>query len=132
MIDSPTKFEVGPFRVEVNWEPSVTPCRKIKFSLGDRTAVIDREDLYAMMFLFADPEQQVDLIPVHQTKVRVIQRMLHVRTKKEMRKGEIMHVPYKYFVPEAIYERLLTSKDYRSVPTSDLSTPDLSKHVNKK
>lgn len=131
MIHDYTKFEHKGLTVEVNWNSNVVPCKFIRFQLGGKEVIINREDFYAMMILFADDKQMDDLIPVIETKVRAITRLLKVRTKKDMRKGEVMAFPYTYYVEAGVYEKLLLNnpKTY----SSPLSTgvPDLSAIVNK-
>lgn len=120
---------MGNMEVDVNWNEHVTPCKKIRFKLDGKEQIIDREDLYAMMMLFGNDNQQTDLIPVIETKVRAITRLLKIRAKKDMRRGEIMAFPYTYFVPAAVYEKLLLDSNYSSANV--LSTPDLGKIVRK-
>lgn len=134
MIHDYTEMHVGPLKVEVNWNEKVTPCKVIRVTMADerggdpRVAHIEREDLYAMLMLFGDEEQQEALIPVQQAEVRAITRMLRIRAKKAIKKGETINFPYTYYVPSGIYERLLSSKDYSAA----LSTPDLEKIVKKR
>lgn len=129
MIHDYTKFEHEGLTVEVNWNSHVTPCKFIKFNIEGKEVIINREDFYAMMVLFADDKQMDDLIPVISTQVRAIRRMLSVRTKKDFKKGEVMTFPFTYYVPAATYEKLLLNnpKQYQSAELS----PDLSTIVNK-
>lgn len=129
MIKDYTQFSVGPMTVEVNWNEVASPCKKIKFTFEGHEAIVDREDLYALMMLFGDEKQQEELIPVIQAKVKAIRRLIKFRVKKDMKRGEIAAFPYTYFIPEAIYERLLLDKSYSSPDA--LSTPDLGKIVRK-
>lgn len=132
MIADYTHFHVGGMEVEVNWNATVMPCKKIKFTFDGKEQIIDREDLYALMMLFGDEKQQEELIPVIQTKVKAIRRLLKVRVKKDMRRGEIMAFPYTYFIPEAVYERLLLDKPNEYSSVDALSTPNLQNIVNRK
>lgn len=128
MISEPTKMTVGKMQVDVNFNDAVTPCKKIRFRLGDKEAVVDREDLYALLMLFGDDKQQEELIPVVETKVRAITRLLKVRTKKDMKRGDIIAFPYTYYVPSGVYEKLLLTPGYNSADKA----PDLSSIVNKR
>lgn len=128
MITDYVQLAVGPLTVEANWNPSVTPGKAFRVKLDGKEAIIERDDLYALMMLFGNEKQQEELIPVQQVKVRAITRMLKVRAQRDLRRGQVISFPYTYFVPEAIYERLLSSRDYQA---PGLSTPDLEKHVNK-
>lgn len=131
MVKDYTSFKNGELLIEVNYNDAVTPCKKIKFTLHGKEQVIDREDLYAMMMLFGNEDQQTDLIPVTHTQVRVIKRLLKVRAKKDMKKGEIIAFPFQYYVPEVVYEKLLMSKPHEFT-SGDLSTNKLEKDLLKK
>lgn len=132
MISDYTKFEHENLVIEVNWNEAVKPCKYIRFSLGGKEVVINREDFYAMMMIFGDDDQKEKLIPVVETNVRAITRLLKVRAKKDMKKGEIMAFPYTYFIPAAVYERLLLNNPKGYQGTEVLSPPDLGAIVNKK
>lgn len=102
MISTHEKAEIasGLF-IEVNWNKKVTPCKKMRVTDINTSAVYDveRDDFFGMMFMFADEDQQLDMIPAKSTEVRMEKRMLKIRTLKDMKKGELMDVPYEYPVP---------------------------------
>lgn len=106
MIDTYTKFEKDGLTVEVNWDEVSKPCKLIKFTIGDETAIIPNGDFYAMMMIFGSPEQQEVLIPVKETKVRSVTSLLKIRAKKDIKKGEIIAVPHTYFVSSSVAERI--------------------------
>ena len=102
MITSHEKAEIGQgLVVEVNWNKEVTPCKKMR--LIDKNTkteyIIDRGDFFGMMFMFADPDQQVEMIPTISTEVRSVRTMLKIKAKKDIKKGEFIVVPHEYFVP---------------------------------
>ena len=132
MISEYASFSHNGLVIDVNFNEAVVPCKYIRFQLGGKEVVITREDLYAMMVLFADDKQMDDLIPVVETKVRAITRLLKVRAKKDMKKGEIMAFQYTYFMPLAIAEKLLLNnpREYSSALSTGI--PDLGAVVNKK
>lgn len=116
--------------VEVNWATSVTPCKAFKITIGDKSSIVPRDAMFGLLFLFADEKEQEDLIPVIETKVRSISRLLTFTLKKDMRKGEKLRARYQYFVPETVYEKLLLT-DPEKYKSADLSTNVLEGHVNK-
>ncbi len=127
MISDYTEFSKDGLTVVVNWNEAVTPCKVIKFIIDGKERLIERDDFYAMMMLFGDEKQQTDLIPVQQTQVRAIRRLLKIRVQKPMRAGEVIVVPHTYFVPEKTYESLMLKKDHEGV---DLADTNLAKIVN--
>ena len=128
MISDPTEIKFGDFSIGANWNESVVPGKMFRLRYKDKEQVITREDLYALLFIFGDDDQKDSLIPVVETKVRAITRMLSVKLKKDMRKGEIMKTPYTYYMPESIYEKLIIDKN-RYSPGQENSS--LEQHVNK-
>lgn len=98
--------------------------------IGDQCEKVSRDDLYGLLFFFGDERQQEDLIPVVQTKVRAVERLLSLKLQKDMRKGEIVKARFTYFMPEVIVEKLLINnpEKYR---LSTLPTEKLLKDVNK-
>lgn len=125
------EISIGPnISVETNWSPDSTPCRLFRFKVDGKEAVVGRAELFGMLFMFGDEKQQEDLIPVVETKVRSITRLLSFTLKKDMRKGERVRAQYQYFVPESVAERLLLSDPERYKPGT-ISTDELEKHVNK-
>ena len=93
--------------IETNFSEASTPCKLFRVSVRKESSIITREELFGLLFLFADENQQEDLIPVIETKMRSISRLLTFTLKKDMRKGERVKAWYQYFVPETVYEKLL-------------------------
>ena len=106
MISEYTAFSLGKMKVEVNFNEASQPCKVIKFTMDGKEELVDRADFYAMMMMFADPQQMVDLIPVKETVVRAVTRLLKVRAKKDIKKGETIAVPYTHYIPQGEYERV--------------------------
>ena len=127
------KIPLGPggeLVVDTNFSSASKPCKYFRFTLGDKSVTISREELFGLLFLFADEKQQEDLIPVTQTTMRSISRLLTFTVQKDMRKGEKVSAFYQYFVPETVYEKLLISNPdkYRS---GDATDNKLARDVNK-
>lgn len=130
MISDYTQLAVGKLKIEANWNASVTPCKVIKITLDGKEAIMERDDLYALMMLFGDEEQQSDLIPVKQQEVRAITRMLTVRANKDIKRGQAIKFAYEYFVPTRVYESLLLHHP-EQYSSSNLSTKKLESDVQK-
>lgn len=122
MIFDHQKFEVGKLTAEVNYNDKVVPCLKVKFKLDDKEEEVELKDLYALLMLFGDDHMQDKLISVKETEMVLIERMLHVRPKKDIKAGELMTFPYRYSITKEGYEELVKNnpRQYRIV--EDLST----------
>jgi hypothetical protein len=122
MISEYAKFTTGPITFEVNWEEDVVPCKLIRVTSGENVDFIERNDLYGMLMLFGNDEQQEQLIPVTKTEMVLIERLLHIKMQRPLEKGEIVTVPYRYSVTRDAYEKLVAEnpRQYRIV--EELST----------
>lgn len=121
---------LGPdITVEVNWNSSVIPCKAFKITIEGRSAVVSRDEMFGLLFLFADEKQQEDLIPVKEVKVRAITRLLTFTAKKNIPKGGKVSATFQYFVPETVYEKLLL--DPKKYQPGALTENDLEKDINK-
>lgn len=129
----PSEYEKIPLGenciVETNWSEASTPCKLFRLKMGDEECVIPRDQLFSILFLFANEKQQEDLIPVIETKVKSISRLLTFKLKKDMQKGSLVKARYDYWVPETVYEKLLLSDPNVYQPGKGVQS-ELEKHVN--
>jgi len=134
MIETPTVLNVGSLVVEANWNEASTPGKAFKFTFiddkGKHEATVTRDELYGLLFLFGDDDQQTHLIPVQSTNVRVIKRQMKIRAKTNIKKGDIITVSVDNYVPERTYEHLLNKPQYTASDKD--SGALLSKYVNKR
>lgn len=99
-------MQVGKLTVEVNWEPSVIPCKKIKVTFDGKVQLIKYEDFFTMMFLFGGDKEQDKLMASKKVLMRVVERMISIRAGRDMKKDEVMKFKYKYAIPDEEYKRL--------------------------
>lgn len=104
MIKEYAKYEFGKLKVEANFGPEVIPCKVIKFSIGNKSAYITKEDLYALLALYANEKEMDKMIGVRQREMVNIRKMVQVRTKKAIKKGEFITFPIEYPVDKETYE----------------------------
>lgn len=104
MISEYTQLKKDGITIEANWNDAVKPAKVFKITIDGQERFLQREDLYSLMLLFGDEQQQSDLIPVRETRVREITRLLKVRAKKDIKKGDIIAVPYTHYIPVGIYD----------------------------
>ena len=106
MISEYACFENNGLKIEANWNESVKPSEKFKFTIGGKSVIIDRAHLYQTLMLFGDDDQQESLIPVIETKIKEVTRLLKVKARRDIKRGEVIAVPYTTFVPLGTYEKL--------------------------
>lgn len=91
--------------VSVNWNEAVRPCQQIRFIIDGKECIISRAELYSLLFLFGDEEQQEQLIPVKSTEVSMLKRWVGIRLKRNMKKGEELHVMVEFPVEQRVKEK---------------------------
>lgn len=106
MISDYVSFNQNGLVIEANYNEAVKPSEVLRFTIDGKVAYMDRAHLYELLFLFGNEEQQEQLVPVREESVKEVTRLLKVRARKNIKKGEIIAVPYTTFVPVGIYEKL--------------------------
>ena len=120
MIDEYAQFKHGELSIEVNYNEAVKPCEMIKFTIGEKSVVVDRAYLYQMLILFGDTDQQEQLIPITETLVKPVKRLLKVRAKKDIKKGDTISVVHTIYVPMAKTEKIRLTPQEESEYTKQL------------
>ena len=90
--------------IEMNVSESTTDT--VKITIAGKSSFIKIEDLYGLVFVMCDPEQQMDMMPVRHTTIRKLVRWHTVEVKKDMRKGERLIVKCETDVPMTVEEGL--------------------------
>lgn len=107
MISKYSKFEYDGVKVEANYNKDVVPCKKLKFTIGGKSAEIDRSDLYNLLILFADDEEMDKCLNVKSRKVVMIKKMVKVQTKEMIPAGGEVIFPIEYPIAEEDYEQYM-------------------------
>ena len=78
---------------EVNWNKFSKKRGFIKIAIGDKTAVVDRQQLWGVLFMLGDASEQEKLISpfVKQTKIHKYTKMIGITTTRDVRKGEMIN-----------------------------------------
>jgi hypothetical protein len=92
--------------MEVEMNVSESTSDAVKVTIAGKSAFIKIEDLYGMIFVLCDPEQQMNMMPVRHTTIRKLVRWHTVEVKKDMRKGERLVVKCETDVPMTVEEGL--------------------------
>lgn len=105
MLTEPEIIQLNNMEVSVNWNEAVRPCQQIRFIIDGKECIISRAELYSLLFLFGDEEQQEQLIPVKSTEVSMLKRWVGIRLKRNMKKGEELHVMVEFPVEQRVKEK---------------------------
>lgn len=83
---------------EVNWNSLVRKKGYIKISIGDKTAVVDKQQLWSILFMLGSAEEQEALVSpfMKQTKVTKYFKIIGVTATKTIQKGEMLNVPLEF------------------------------------
>lgn len=95
------KHDVG---LEVNWRTDLD--RVVRISLGDKEAVIPMRELYGFVFVAADAEQQMEMLPVRKTTITKYVRQHKVKAKEAIRPGQELVVNCEIDVPTIVQDGL--------------------------
>lgn len=81
----------------------------LNFSISvDGVAVnIERSKLMGLLFLFADKDEQEDLLTATEIKMMLISRLLKIRADKDMKAGDILVAHYTYPLPIKYAKKLI-------------------------
>ena len=122
MISEYAIFTVGELKLEVNWEEEVTPCKKIRLLHPAGEGILDRDELMGIIMLFGNDTEQESLVNVTKREMVRIERLLHIKASKDLKRGEIITVPYQYSIEKTAYDELVKEnpRQYRIV--DELST----------
>ena len=90
--------------IDVNWDKDLMEF--IKLTIDDKIVYVKKSDLFAIMFLLATPEQQVEMVPVKREEMKEYERQHRVKLTKDMKEGEELVVNCKIHVPTIIDEAI--------------------------
>lgn len=88
---------------EVNWTDNedIKDCQVVKFTLGDKVAIVNKEHLNSMLFAMGNPEEQRKMIPQTIRRSRWYETIISVKAKKDIKTGESITFPLKITLPTA-------------------------------
>lgn len=83
---------------EVNWNSLVKKKGFIKLTINGQTAVVSREYMWAILFMFGSAEEQGKMAApfLKRTQVTKYFKMIGVTASKDIRKGEMLNVPLEF------------------------------------
>ncbi len=106
MISHPFTYKKKDLKIDFNWSQSVVPCKEVKIKLGKKEVILSREEFSTLMAIFADDQQLEDIMQTTKTDFVSIERMLKIKTSKDLKSGEYLVFPYTYWIPKSDYEQL--------------------------
>lgn len=78
----------------------------LEIRIGDEIAVIDKNDLYTLLYISGTSDQQDAMTPVRETKVTHFNRIHNVVLKKDMKSGTKVRLKCSVSVPTMIVDGL--------------------------
>jgi len=88
---------------QVNWNSLVRRKGYIRISVDGKDAVIDRDQLWTILFMLGSAEEQEKLVSpfIKQTTVQKFFKMIGIQASRDVKKGEFLNVPLEFtFNPE--------------------------------
>ena len=103
--------------IEINSNKASQEGRVLRVRIGENTAYINYKDLYGLVWVMGNEEEQDNLMPVRSTTMRTFFKQHRVIAKKDIKKGEFIVVNCKMDVPTTITEGLkgLMGKDNNKI-----------------
>jgi len=97
---------------EVNWndDPAIKDCQVVKFTLGDKQAVVDKKYLNSMLFAIGTADEQIKMIPQTIRRSKWYETIISVKAKKDIHKGENITFPLKITLPSVEQEAIAEIK----------------------
>lgn len=83
---------------EINWNSFARRTGCILLSIDGKEAVIDRDQLWSILFILGSAEEQEKLVTpfMRQTKVSKFFKMIGITASRDIRKGEFINVPLEF------------------------------------
>jgi hypothetical protein len=119
MIKFPFIYKNGDLKVVFNWNKQVIPCKKVKIILGKKEKTLTREEFSCLMAIFADDNQMEDILQTTKEDFVSIERMLKIKTNKDMKAGEFLIFPYHYWIPKKDYDKLKSDGEMVKIVEED-------------
>ena len=93
-------------KIEFNYNKQAKEDRILKVTLGDTKTYVKFEDLYGLIFVIANQNEQDNIMPVRQTQITKFVKQHTIRCKKNMKRGEDIIVNCSIDVPTTVTEGL--------------------------
>lgn len=76
--------------IEVNWSnnKSVRGCKHLKVTIRDEKVILSRDQLWMLIFMFSEEDQQEKMLPIVETVVRHHETIVDLVAKNDIKKGE--------------------------------------------
>lgn len=79
---------------QANWNKHVHKKGLLKIQIGDSVAIVDRDQLYAVLFMLGSKKEQDAMVSpfVKRTQVEKFTKSIGIETTKDIKKGEIIQL----------------------------------------
>lgn len=102
------EFDVNAYRNNKQW---------IKITLGGKTAVILKDELWNFVFSIVTADKQAKMVPVKQEEMVKYVKQHTVELQKDMKKGDIMAVNCEVNVRQEVENAIRREKEEESLST---------------
>lgn len=104
MLNEPRKYGITDYSGEenhlamaVNWNGHVSPNKFIQFDIAGKSAIIKKEELLAILIgLMTTEEEQTELMPAVQRRVKMFTKMVKIKATRNIVIGEEMIFPVSF------------------------------------
>lgn len=98
--------------IDLNW--SHGSSEYVKLQVGRHSAVIPRAAVVRLAMMLAKEEEQDNLVPTKQVRMRHFSKKYTVRLKKDMAEGELLTIPVSFDVelPSGNDNKILNSSTF--------------------
>lgn len=81
--------------LETNWNSLVKNSKFIKIIVDDKELIVDKDQLFTVLFMISDEEQQTKMVGkfFKQIPVRHENHLVAITTNRQINKGETINVP---------------------------------------
>jgi hypothetical protein len=124
MYNKYTKLTMGRLTIEANYDAASKPGKTFKVTMDGKSEIVPRGDIFGLLVLFGTDQEQESLATVTKTKMVLIERLLHIKTKKALKKGELITVPYTYSMTQEAYDQAIKENPRSFRKVGELSTPE--------
>lgn len=94
LLNEYQKFDIG--GIEIEYRPDKDG---LKWTCGEKNGEVDVGVLWSIAFLISNQEQRDRMIPVKLEEKRVFYQQKVVKLTKDMKRGSMLTVPFKFTVP---------------------------------
>lgn len=104
MIEGAESFKIpvkegGEMSVAVNWNPFIKDSEFVKIRVNDEEVIVPRGAFVRAAMMVASDREQEQMIPVKQTPIRHLSKVVTLRLSRNFKQGETLQIPVNFDIP---------------------------------